>query len=119
MDYSNFIENYNDENISLFEKTLLVIKRMEDIYSGKAVTFENKEHYKPLNSAIYEVNKGNIHADFSEKIEETEELFSGDEALMKDDLLSDDEDSKKLKELGKESDELLSQIKIDYDAEKE
>lgn len=116
MDYSDFIENYNNENINLFEKTLLIINRTRDIYNGKAVTFENKKKYRALDCAIYEINKENIHPDFTEILDTENIIPMNDETTLESGLLSEDESNNENTEAS-ESDELLSQIKIDYEEE--
>ena len=115
MDYSDFIENYDNENISLFEKTLLVINRTNDLYKGKIITFKNQDKYRTLDCAIYEINKKNIEYNFTEKIIKKEN-FSINEETIEDSLLntSNDKDNISAINIEKNNEELLSQIKIDY-----
>ena len=73
MNYLDFIENYDDD-VSLFEKVFLVITRAKDLSDNKTITFQNKNNYKFLDCALLEVNKKNIHTDFSERIDDEKSL---------------------------------------------
>ena len=112
MNYLDFIENYDDDDINLFEKVFLVINRAKDLSDKKTITFQNKNNYKFLDCALLEVNKKNICADFSEKIDEKKSLD-----LSKENIFSDLE--QKEDNYIEENEELIVPSKVDFDEDKE
>ena len=123
MDYLDFIEEYKDENMNLFEKVLLTIKRTRDIYNGKATVFNNKKKYRPLDCAIYEINKEYIQPKFEEISNKNLENFDIKDTALdieNDSLKLDNEEANSLKTNENNSQEvddekLVSQLKVNLD----
>ena len=118
MDYLDFIEEYKDENMNLFEKVLLTIKRTRDIYNGKATVFNNKKKYRPLDCAIYEINKEYIQPKFEEISNKNLENFDIKDTALdieNDSLKLNNEDANENNSQEVDDDKLASQLKVNLD----